>query len=165
MRTLTRKSALIAMAAMLGGTAVAVAQPMGPGGGYGRGYSGMGPGMMGGSYGYSDPTTYLDGLKTELAITRSEEAAWDAYAGAVKAAADQMQGVRRSMWEAMGTSSWEERRDMMNEMFDVRQAAFDTVHNAAEKLLPKLTTMQQAKAAQSLPGLGEPGYRRGGPWR
>lgn len=43
---------------------------------------------------------------------------------------------------------------MMDEMFESRQQAYDTVHQAATKLLPNLTADQQAKARKILPGLG-----------
>ncbi|HEY1932108.1 MAG TPA: Spy/CpxP family protein refolding chaperone [Acetobacteraceae bacterium] len=165
MRKLTSKIALAATLAVLGVGAAAFAQPMGPGSGYGPGYGGMGPGMMGSGYGYGDPTAYLDGLKTELAITHAQDAAWNIYADAVKRAAEQMQGVRATMWDAMGTASWQERRDMMNSMFDARQQAFQIVQAAAGKLLPTLTTAQQAKAENSLPGLAEPGHGGPGRWR
>jgi hypothetical protein len=55
----------------------------------------------------------------------------------------------------MGTGTWEERRDMMNRMFEAREQAFDTVHGAAEKLLPSLDASQRAMAATRLPGLAD----------
>ena len=101
---------------------------MGPGGGMG---------MMGGAFG--DPAAYLDSLKRELRITPDQEGAWATYADAVKGTAAQMQGVRQSMWDSMPTANWQERRDMMNNMFQAHQQAFDTVHAAAEALLPALS--------------------------
>jgi len=43
---------------------------------------------------------------------------------------------------------------MMNQMFQARQQAFDSVHGAATKLMSALDPGQQAKARNSLPGLG-----------
>ena len=174
------KATIVAvLVAGLGG-GLALAQPMGPRGGYGYGpgpgpgrmgpgMMGGGPGMMGSGYGFGDPAAYLDRLKTELAITTAQDTAWGAYADAVKAAAAQMQGLHQTMWEAMGTADWQERRDMMNGMFKARQTVFDSVHDAATKLQPALTAEQQRKAEWSLPGLVGPGRgMRGpmhGPWR
>ena len=133
---------------------IAVAQPMMGQGGPNRG---QGPGMMGSGRGYADPAGYLTALKADLAITAAQSPAWDKYADTVKGVAEQMQGVHQSMYDAMGTATWQERRDMMNRMFDARQQAFDTVHTAAESLLPSLDASQQAKAATRLPGLAVPG--------
>ncbi|MFI4927936.1 MAG: Spy/CpxP family protein refolding chaperone, partial [Burkholderiales bacterium] len=134
---------------------VALSQPMMGAGGF---MHGNGPGMMGRGGGYSGPAGYLDDLKAILGITAAEEAAWNAYADAVKSSAEQMQGVHQTMYEAMGTATWQERRDMMNRMFDVRQEAFEKVHAAADKLLPSLDASQQQKAKTRLPGLAGPGY-------
>ena len=62
------------------------------------------------------------------------------------------------MFDAMGTATWQERRDMMNRMFEVRQASYDKVHTAADKLLPALDASQRTKAETRLPGLAAPGY-------
>ncbi len=119
---------------------------------------GQGPGMMGRGWGYANSAGYLNDLKTTLNITQAQEPAWKEYTETVKGVAEQMQGVHQSMYEAMGTADWQERRDMMNRMFQARQAAFDSVHAAAEKLLPALDTSQRAKAETRLPGLAGPGY-------
>jgi hypothetical protein len=115
----------------------------------------MGGGMMGGGAMGGTWTTpgYLDSLKTELAITPAQEPAWKDYAETVAGVADQMQGIHQSMYEAMGTATWQERRDMMNNMFAARQNAQETVHGAAQTLLPKLDAAQRTKAETSLPGL------------
>jgi hypothetical protein len=149
--------ASIALASVLVvSAATTLAQPMmGPGGGY---MHGTGAGMMGRGWGYADPGGYLGDLKLVLGITEAQEAAWAAYTAVVKDAATQMQGAHQTMYQAMGTASWEERRDMMNRMFEVRQQTFDAVHTAAEKLLPALDDAQEAKAATRLPGLAGPAY-------
>jgi LTXXQ motif family protein len=121
----------------------------------GRGMMGGGPGMMGGSW---NTGSYLDSLKTQLGITENQEPAWKDYADTVSGVGEQMQGLHQSMFEAMGTASWQESRDMMNQMFQARQQAFDTVHAAADKLMPALDPAQRGKAQRSLPGLA---YGRG----
>ncbi len=133
---------------------VALAQPMMGRGGYGHG---NGPGMMRGGFGYTDPAEYLGDLKVVLGITAAQEPAWSDYTSSVKGAAEQMQGAHQSMYAAMGTATWQERRDMMNRMFQVRQDSFDKVHGAAEKLLPTLDASQRGKAETRLPGLVGPG--------
>jgi len=132
-------------------TGVAVGAVAQPAAGPGRGpMGGAGPGMMGGSW---NTGSYLASLKSELNITPNQEAAWKNYADAVSGAGEQMQGLHQTMFDAMGTASWQEHRDMMNGMFEARQQAFDTVHDAADKLLPVLDPAQKAKAEKSLPGL------------
>lgn len=145
----------IALAGVLSLAAgAAVAQPSMSG----RSPHGPGPGMMGGhGWGFADPAAYLESLKLVLGITAAQQPAWDEYAAAVKGAGDQMQGAHRTMFDAMGTATWQERRDMMNRMFEVRQESFDKVQGAANKLLPTLDASQQAKAATRLPGLVGPG--------
>lgn len=132
----------------------AQAQPMGqrgPGGG-GMGRHGM---MM------SDPAAYLDGLKAQLKITTAQEDAWATYAAAVKDHATQMQAAHKTMFEAMGTATWQERRDMMNNMFATRQQAMTAVHDAADMLAGVLTPAQRSKATGILPGMMGPGMGRG----
>ena len=98
----------------------ALPQPMtGPGGFM----HGQHPGMMGQGLGFADPAGYLNGLKVALGITAVQEPAWNEYADTVKGAAGQMQGTHQTMFDAMGTATWQERRDMMNRMFEVRQAS------------------------------------------
>lgn len=157
MRNPKRFIAVGAVMAVIGGGAL-LAQPAGPGGGYmrGPGPGGMGPGMMGrggGPWISTDTASYLDRLKADLGITAAQEPAWNSYAETVRGVAEQMQGVHQTMYEAMGTATWQERRDMMNRMFESRQQAFDTVHDAADKLLPSLSPEQKTKATTALPGL------------
>ena len=148
---------LAATLAGVGGT-MAVAQP-GPGGGMmgGSGHGMMaGPhGMMGGQW---DAGSYLAALETQLAITPAQESAWKDYADTVSGLTQQMQGLHQSMFESMGTASWQERRTMMNQMFQARQQAIDTVHEAATRLMAALDPSQRSKAQSILPGFG---YRRG----
>ncbi len=146
-------AAVLMGCALVGGSGLVLAQPM-----MGGMMRGPGPGMMGrGGWGYADPASYLAALKADLGVTPAQEPAWNEYAETVKGVAAQMQGTHQTMYEAMGSASWEERRDMMNRMFDARQQAFNTVHTAAEKLLASLDASQRSKAASRLPGLAGPG--------
>jgi len=168
MRQIDRRVVLGAAIALVAGMRVAGAQPgpgmpgpggMGPGMGMGMGM-GAGRGMGGGpgfGRGINDPVSYLANLKAELGITPAQEAAWQTYAETVQSTASQMQAMHANMFQTMGTASPQDRRDMMNTMFESRQVAFNTVHDAAEKLLPSLTPEQTAKAATTLPGLMGPG--------
>ena len=151
-----RRSLLWMASASLAGLRVAVAQP-GPGmmGGHGPGMMGGDHGMMGG---YWNTASYLDNLKKQLAITPKEEPAWEEYADTVSGEGEQMQGLHQTMFESMSTASWQERRNLMNQMFQTRQQASDMVHEAATKLLLALDPAQRAKARSILPGLA---YGRG----
>jgi hypothetical protein len=124
----------------------------GAGGGMmgGRGGGMMGGGMTAGGW---DTDRYLDSLKHRLGITPAQEPAWKDYADTVSGIGQQMQGMHQTMFEAMGTADWDERRTMMNTMFQARQQAFGTVHEAAQKLLPTLSPKQQGQAQEILPGL------------
>ncbi len=133
--------------ATLFGPGMITAQPaVGPG----RGMMGGGPGMMGG---YWNTGTYLDGLKSQLGITTKEEPAWKDYADTVSGVGEQMQGLHQTMFESMGTASWQERRNLMNQMFEARQQAYETIHEAATKLLSALDPAQRTQAQSILPGL------------
>jgi hypothetical protein len=156
-----------AIAALAGGTGLALAQP-GPGmmgGGYGRGMMGGGAwGPMGGrgmGAGVTNMPGYLDALKAQLVITKSQEPAWHAYADTVGGVATQMQGLRDSMRSQMPQATWAQRREAMNQMFDAHEEAYKTVHEAAEKLLPALDPGQRETAQAILPGL-RPGGMMGG---
>jgi hypothetical protein len=56
----------------------------------------------------------------------------------------------------MDTASWQERRDMMNRIFQEQPKIFDIVKQTAENLLPTLNALQRAEADQSLPGALRP---------
>lgn len=165
-----------AIAVMAGGPGLALAQPAGPGmmgGGYGRGMMGGGAwGPMGGrgmGYGVTNMPGYLDALKAQLVITKGQEPAWHEYADTVSGVATQMQGLRQSMRAQMPQATWAQRREFMNQMFDAHQQAYETVHGAAEKLLPALDPQQRETATAVLPGLraggmmGGPGMMGAGP--
>jgi hypothetical protein len=111
---------------------------------------GGGPGF---GRGINDPASYLASLKTELAISSSQEAAWTDYAETVQGVTSQMQAMRSGAYGAMNNATWQERRDMMNGMVASRGEAQRIVQEAARKLLTALTPAQQAKADRMLPGL------------
>lgn len=152
---LGRRALLAAtLASLAGATTVALAQT-GPGrgamgGGPGRGMMGGAGGMMGAPW---TTGSYLESLKGELGITAAQEPAWKEYAETVSGAAETMQAMHQTMYESMGTASWEERQNMMNAMFQARQGAFDSVREAAQKLTAALDPEQKKRADQALPGL------------
>lgn len=152
---------LAAMIAMVCG--LATAQPAGPVGSTSHAPGGLGPGLMGhgpdGGRGFADPDGYLASMKARLSITAAQETAWSAYAEVVKSVSARMEGVHKTIWDAMGTANWEERRNMMNQMFEAHEDAFQTVRAAADKLDPALTVEQRTRATGLLPGL-----RGTGPW-
>ncbi len=179
----TRRQLVLAglVVAVASGAGLALAQPSGPmggpmgGAGPGAGMgAGRGPGMMGGrggrmmgarmgmGGGYRNAPGYLVDLKAQLGITKEQAPAWQTYAETVSGTATQMQGLHQSMYQSMAGTTWAERRARMNEMFQARQQAFETVHAAAEKLLPALSAQQRETAAYILPGLRGAGPMGGG---
>lgn len=162
MRSVTSLMTLGAALALLGGGTASAQQAMpaptaspGPG----MAMMGDGPDMGMERDHYGDPAAYLDGLKTDLKITQAQEPAWNAYTDAVKSHAEKVRQAHQTLYDAMGTATWQERRDMMNRMFETRPQSFDAVRAAAEKLMPSLTPEQRAQAAGVLPGLRGPGHR------
>jgi periplasmic protein CpxP/Spy len=131
----------------------------------GPGMMGQGHGMMGGGHGplgaALDPSTHLDALKIELAITPSQEAAWTEYTKTVEATAT-------SMHAAFESHRSQDPHAFFAEMHEQRQKTFDTVKAAADTLLASLDDAQKTKAQQILPGLasghGMTGGTFGPPW-
>lgn len=161
-RTIERRILFgLTFASLASAAAVAVAQPATGRGSGMMGY-GSGPRMMGGAgVGMMEEDwntgTYLDALKTQLAITPKQEPTLKEYAHTVSGVGKQFQGLRQIMFQSMGTASWQERRKQMNQMFEARHQASDTVHEAATKLMSALDPSQKAHAQSILPGLA---YRR-----
>jgi hypothetical protein len=162
MRTITKivgLSAVAVVAGTIGWHALADTPLAGP--------HGMGPGMMGMGAGHgpmggngpmgghaTDPATHLAALKTELAITAQQEAAWDAYAKAVEDAAASMRAQRQGVdMKAMHELSDKDRQAFMAGMREQHDKAFAGVKAAAEKLETALDDSQKAKAKEILPGL------------
>jgi hypothetical protein len=150
-----RRSLVIVLAGALSLAAdVAVAQPPMV---FGNPIHGM-PGVMGPAWAGGDIAGYLSQLKLALGVTAAQEPAWNQYAKTLSDASEQVRGAHQTMFDAMGTASWTERRDMMNRMLQTRDQAFDQVHTAAQALLPSLDPAQRNKAANQLPGLAPRGY-------
>ncbi|HVC63575.1 MAG TPA: Spy/CpxP family protein refolding chaperone [Acetobacteraceae bacterium] len=163
-RSIRRFAVAAVMAVLAGGTGVALGQP----GGMGMMGGSMGGGAWGGldaHRGGGDMASYLDALKAQLVITREDEPRWKQYAETVSGAATQMQGLHQAFAAQMPQATWAQRRERMNQMFQARQQAFDTVHAAAEKLLATLDPQQRATAGAILPGLGAGGMMGGGAGR
>ncbi len=154
-------AAMLVGSVVMAGSGLVVAQPM-MGGAMHRPDAGM---MRHHDWGFSDPASYLAALKADLGVRPAQEPSWNEYVETVTSVAAQMQGTHQTMYEAMGSASWQERRDMMNRMFEARQQAFNTVHAAAEKLLPSLDAAQRTKAATRLPGLAGSGHSMMGGYR
>jgi hypothetical protein len=47
-----------------------------------------------------------------LILEPAREDAWATYAAAIKDHANEMQAAHKTMFEAMGTATWQERRDI-----------------------------------------------------
>jgi len=141
------------------------------GGGMGPGMMHGGPGMMGGHgmmggghgpHGVAfDPSTHLDALKTTLAITPGQEAAWTEYTKTVEETAT-------SMHTAVEGTQGGDPHAFFTEMHERQQKSFDAVKAAADKLLASLDEGQKTKAQEILPGLashhGPMGGSFGPPW-
>jgi hypothetical protein len=144
---------------------------MGPGmmrhGGQGMG-QGMGPGGMHGGQGaaFADPAR-IETLKTELAITSQQEAAWTKYAKTVQDVATEMKTFRDNLdRNAIRNMTPEDRAKFMTDRQAQRQKNFETVQKAATELLAALDETQKTKAQGLLPGLRGPGFammQQGGP--
>ncbi len=114
-------------------------------GGFGPGWGGPhgmmgGPGMMGGGPGLFQ-TQNLDQLKTDLAITPEQEAAWNSYAEAVKAKVTLMDSHRQAMLD--GTVTPDQRFTFHQE----GQAQMQKVFAARQALYGVLTPEQRSKTA------------------
>lgn len=156
MRSMPRRALLLTSLALPLISTQTLAQTPGPPGGP----NGRGP-MHRGAWAFHDPASYLDALKSRLGITEAQSGAWKTYADTVISHANEMRAQHQSLFAAMDTATWEERRAMMNRMFEAHQAAHDKVREAAGTLLGDLTPRQRADAATVLPGLAPRGRHRG----
>jgi hypothetical protein len=148
MRQVVTSIAFVGLLAVAAGTALS--QPVtGPG----PFTHSPGAGLVVYGWKHADPAGYLDRLKAALGITPAQEPAWNEYADTVKGVAWQMQGVHQMMNGVIDTATSQERRDMVDRMFQARQRASDLVHSAAEALLPALDAAQRNAAADRLPGV------------
>jgi len=126
-------------------TGVAAAQP-----GPGRGMMLGGPGMVEGTW---TTARYVHALKVRIGITAAEEPAWQDYAETLDGVSEHLEAMHRTLFQSMGTATWQESRNMMNRMIEARQEGYARVHKAAVVLLAVLDPGQRAIAKQILPGL------------
>lgn len=153
------------------GVAVASAQAH-PGGmgscGQGMMGPGMGPGMGGGRMGgmgagnmAANVDANLDAVKTRLAITPDQEAAWQTYAGKVKEQAQRMQTLRES--RPGQTLTGPERQAFHASMMKQRAEEMEAIA-AASKGLYAVLTPQQKTAFDACPGAMAGRGMRGRNW-
>jgi hypothetical protein len=125
-----------------GGAPGMAPRAMGPHGGYGPG----GTGPRGGGPGFN-PTSSAEGrlgyLKNELKITAEQEAAWSAYASAVKQQAAAMQAFRAAMFSAQTP---QERITMHADHAKQRATEFEALDKSFRELHAVLTAEQKAQA-------------------
>ncbi len=125
---------------------------------------GMAPGMMMGmgrnpmAERFADPAAHLASLKTELDITPQQQPAWNAYAKVVQDNATSMRAHHQGidMTTMHGTSD-EGRQAFMTQMRNQHEKEYQSVMDAANKLLTALDDTQRTKAKESLPGLAPRG--------
>jgi hypothetical protein len=117
------------------------------------GHSGWGRGMMMGRQ--RNMGAMVEGrlayLKSELAITAGQTAAWDAYASAVKARVDAMKDMHQSMMSAMSEGTAVQRMDARISGMEAMLAAMKELKPATEALYAALTD-DQKKIADDLIG-------------
>ncbi|ODT16302.1 MAG: hypothetical protein ABS35_28855 [Kaistia sp. SCN 65-12] len=94
----------------------------------------------------------LTHLKGELKITDAQADVWKAYADAIKARADVMQGMRTSMMDAMDKGGAIERMDIRIKSMEAMVESMKAVKPATEKLYAALTA-DQKKVADQLIGV------------
>lgn len=90
-------------------------------------------------------------LKSELDITASQSAAWDAYASAVEARVEAMKGMHQSMSSAMHEGTALERMDARISAMEGMLAAMKELKPATEALYAALSD-EQKKIADDLIG-------------
>jgi Spy/CpxP family protein refolding chaperone len=166
----TTAFAIAAVTALGLGTAAVVAQPFGPGSGYGPGAmmgGGFGPGMMGGGFGPGmmggayDVDARLDAQKTALKINADQEKAWNAYAELAKTQAESMLARHQAMWNSNTTNS-ADRLALHSAFMTQRAQEIEALNTAYADLYAVLTTEQRSIADQGAWGYGY-GKRGRGP--
>ena len=140
---------------------------MGPGAGMGYGMGpefGMGYGMHGYGMGFGanfgTAEDRLAGLKSELAITGKQEAAWQAFVKSAKQRDESRAAWFAKMREAHVAGSLPERLAQRDEMFKQNQAEQQVATSALKELYAALTPEQRSVADQLFGGFG-PGYGAG----
>lgn len=129
----------------------------GAGAGYGPMMGGMGWGgrMGGGMMNPAAAEARLDGVKDALKITAEQESAWNAYATAVKAQADQRVKFR----EQMGATDPAARAELQSRHFAANAESTTRIGTARDALYAVLDAEQKATADRVL---GFPGFARRG---
>lgn len=92
-------------------------------------------------------------LKSELEITDAQAAAWDAYAGAVEARVETMQGMHEGMMQTMQSGTAVERMDARIAGMEAMLASLKAMKPATEGLYAALSD-EQKKLADELIGIG-----------
>ncbi len=133
---------------------------MGPGMMVGRGMMG-GMGIMGGCPmmgGGGKMTSHVEGriafLKAELGITDQQQAAWSAYADAVRKNLGSMQSMHKTMMTAMQADGAVERLDAHIAMMESRLASLKEVKGPLVSLYGVLGADQKQKADDLITGMG-----------
>ncbi len=153
--------AAAALAAASFAVVVTAEAQMGPGfGPGGRGYFGAGPAADINA----NAQARLAGLHTLLGITGAQEPAWQAYANAVTAQAQQMQSFRDQMFQSNATGP--DRAALMSQHMQQRLTGHAAVAQAYTGLYTVLSAEQRALIEQQQCPRGAGGWagRRGGPF-
>jgi hypothetical protein len=138
------------------------------GGMMGKGMMGggmMGKGMMGGhcpmmgmGMGGGGGSTHAAGrvafLKAELEITDAQQAAFDAYAAALKKNLESMHAMRGGMMKKMMGGSAPDRLDARIGAMEKRLSALKEIRPALDKFYATLSDAQKKKADEMLMGMG-----------
>lgn len=141
------------------GQGMGMGMRMGPGGmsmGMGGGCPMMGGMMMGGMAGMM--AAHAEGrvafLKAELGITQAQQAAWDAYAAALKKNLANMQSMHQTMMAAKPAATPVERLDQHIAHMEGRISALKEVKAPLAALYEALSDEQKKKADALLTGMG-----------
>jgi len=140
---------------------IANAHPYGYGMGGGPGY-GMG---YGGGPGYGNPAAAAEArlayLKTELKITKAQEAAWKKFSDEARKQAESMQAARTAMWSGANANA-ADRMELHNKLMKSRVEQSEKTAAAFKDLYAALTPEQKALADQRHGvGFGGPGAGHG----
>jgi len=109
----------------------------------GKGMMGMGP--MGMMYGPALDSR-LDHIKAQLGVTDAQSAAWNSYAGAVKARVSAMEGMRETMKQAMRSGTAVARMDAHIKAMEGMTESLKELKPATEAFYAGLTPEQKQKA-------------------
>lgn len=114
----------------------------------GRGWGGGHMMGMGGMMG--DPGEHMDGrlafIEAELGITEDQHDEWEAFASAVRDAAEGMRPMHEAMWSREERPALPERLDLMESMMQARLDAMKGVHGELSALYEALSPEQRERA-------------------